>query len=382
MKSLNKILFIATFVIGAITIFASCKKDDVSGQPVINYVRITDPASSDSLLTAAGQGQLIAIMGENLGVTRQIWFNDQKAVLTPTYVTNTSILVSVSSQIPLDITNKVKLVFKNGDSLLYDFEVSISKPLISAADCEYVPEGGTLVIHGNYFYSPVKVEFTGGVEGEVTEISTDNQLLSVKVPAGAQPGPVTITTNFGETKSDFWFDDNRNIFIGSDPFEGWNNASLVVTDPGPNDPPKINGNYFRIKGQIGGWSWNELADGDASSMPSYSKNIPDDAILHPEKYYLKFEINTMKPYNNSVITINAGGSVVQDTKGYKWAPPFDSKGLWKTVVIPYDEVVATYSKPPVVNPNGYWTMVLLQGPGDLDADMSFDNFRDVPKVDQ
>ncbi|HEX5153472.1 MAG TPA: glycan-binding surface protein [Parafilimonas sp.] len=382
MKSLNKILLIATLTIAAISMLASCKKDDVSGPPVIHYVRITDPASSDSLLAAAGQGQLIAIMGENLGATQQVWFNDQKATLTPTYITNTSILVSVPSQIPIDINNKVKLIFKSGDSLLYDFTVSISKPAITAADCEYVPEGGALVIHGNYFYAPVKVEFTGGIEGEVTEISSDNDLITVKVPAGAQPGPVTITTNFGVTKSDFWFNDNRNIFIGSDPFEGWNNASLVVTNPGAGDPPKINGNYFRIKKSVPAWDWNELADGDAGSMPSYSKNIPDDAILHPEKYYLKFEINTMKPYNNSMITINAGGQVVQDTKGYKWAPPYDSKGQWQTVAISYNEVVAQYSKPPVVNPNGYWAMVLLQGPGDLDADMSFDNFRVVPKVDQ
>jgi hypothetical protein len=56
--------------------------------------------------------------------------------------------------------------------------------------------------------------------------------------------------------------------------------------------------------------------------------------------------------------------------------------LWQTVVIPYDEVVASYSKPPVVNPDGYWAMVLMQGPGDLDADISFDNFRIVPKIDQ
>lgn len=382
MKSLNKIMLIAMLVLAAAAIFASCKKDDVSGPPVIHYVRITDPASSDSLLVSAGQGQLIAIMGENLGSTVQAWFNDQKALLTPTYITNTSILVSVPSQIPMEINNNIKLIFKNGDSLLYTFTVDISKPYISVADCEYVPEGGTLFIHGNYFYAPVNVTFTGGAAGEVTEISPDNQLIKVTVPADAQPGPVTITTNFGETKSDFWFRDSRNIFIGSDPFEGWNNPALVVTNPGPGDPPKINGNYFRIKGQIGSWSWNELADGDAGSMPSYSKNIPDDAILHPEKYYLKFEINTMKPYNNSMITINAGGSVVQDTKGYKWAPPYDSKGLWQTVVIPYEEVVASYSVTPVVNPNGYWAMVLLQGPGDLDADMSFDNFRVVPKVDQ
>jgi hypothetical protein len=382
MKSINKISLIATLLALIVVIIVSCTKDDTGGAPVIHYVRITDPKSSDSLLVAANQGQLLAIMGENLGETRQVWFNDRKAVLTSTYVSNNSILVSVPSQIPLTVSNKLKLIFSNGDSLLHNFVVSISKPVISGAECEYVPEGGLLVIQGNYFYAPLKVSFTGGVEGEVTEIAEDNNSIKVRVPAGAQPGPVTITSNFGTTKSDFWFNDTRNIFIASDPFEGWNNASLVVTNPGPGDPPKINGNYFRIQGFIGSWAWNELADGDAGSMPSYAKKIPDDAIINPDKYYLKFEINTMKPYNNSMITINAGGSVVQDTKGYKWAPPFDTKGIWKTVVLPYEEVVASYSVRPTVNPNGYWAMVLLQGPGDLDADMSFDNFRVVPKVDQ
>lgn len=382
MKSINKILSILLLLVATVGIITSCKKDSSGEVPVINYVRITDPASSDSLLVGAGQGQLIAIVGNNLQNAREIWFNDQQSLLTPTYISKTAILVSLPSQIPDSITNTISIIFKDGYKLEYPFEVQISKPYIASAECEYVPEGGSLVIHGSYFYAPVTVTFTGGAVGEVTEISTDNQLLTVKVPAGVQPGPITIGTNFGETKSDFWFNDNRNIFIGSDPFEGWNNASLVVTNPGPGDPPKINGNYFRINAHIGAWGWNELADGTAESMPSYSKNIPDEAILHPEKYYLKFEINTMKPYNNSMITINAGGSVVQDTKGYKWAPPYDSKGKWQTVAISYDEVVAQYSVVPTVNPNGYWAMVLLQGPGDLDADMSFDNFRVVPKVDQ
>ena len=382
MKTYNKIPLIATLFIMMAGMYASCKKDDAGGTPVIHYVRITDPKSSDSLLAAASQGQLLAVMGENLGGTQQVWFNDRKAVLTSTYVSGSSILVSVPSQIPLAVNNKLKLIFSNGDSLLYDFVVSISKPTITVADCEYAAEGSSLVIHGNYFYAPLSVSFTGGVKGMVTEIASDNNSIKVRVPAGAQPGPVTITSNFGTTKSDFWFNDTRNIFIGSDPFEGWNDASLVVTNPGAGDPPKINGNYFRVKKFVGSWGWNELADGDAGSMPSYAKKIPDDAILNPEKYYLKFEINTMKPYNNSMITINAGGSVNQDTKGYKWAPPYDTKGAWQTVVIPYEEAVASYSVRPVVNPNGYWAMVLLQGPGDLDADMSFDNFRVVLKVDQ
>jgi hypothetical protein len=381
MKLTKNISLILLMLAMTTFMFVSCKKDSSSGAtPVVNYIRITSPASSDSLLAGAGQGQLIAIVGDNLQNAREVWFNNQQARLTPTYISKTSILASVPSNIPDSITNTITIIFKNGYRLEYPFEVQISKPYINSMVCEFVNEGDVATVLGNYFYEPLTVTFTGGATAELVSVEDDQ--LQFKVPANAQPGPITITTNFGETKSDFWFRDTRNIFIGSDPFEGWNNASLVVTNPGPGDPPKINGNYFRIKGAIGAWSWNELADGDAGSMPSYSKNIPDDAILHPEKYYLKFEINTMKPYNNSMITINAGGQVVQDTKGYKWAPPYDSKGAWQTVVIPYDEVVATYSVAPVVNPNGYWAMVLLQGPGDLDADMSFDNFRVVPKIDQ
>jgi hypothetical protein len=380
MKSTNKILITMMMLIASVSMFTSCKKDTSSGTPVVNYVRITSPESSDSLLAGAGQGQLIAIVGDNLQEAQQVWFNDQQSRLTPTYVSRTSILVSVPSQIPDTINNMVTILFKNGYKLEYPFEVQISKPLLSSMVCEFVNEGDVATILGNYLYAPLTITFTGGATAEIVSLEDDQ--VQFTVPAEAQPGPITIKTNFGETKSNFWFDDNRNIFIGSDPFEGWNNASLVVTNPGPGDPPKINGNYFRIKAQVGAWGWNELADGDAGSMPSYSKNIPDDAILHPEKYYLKFEVNTMKPYNNSMITINAGGSKIQDTKGYKWAPPYDSKGKWQTVVIPYDEVVASYTEPPVVNPNGYWAMVLLQGPGDLDADLSFDNFRVVPKVDQ
>lgn len=381
MKSLNKIFLFFLFAAASAILFASCEKETdnniSTGTPVIKYVRITSPASSDSLLVGAGQGQLIAIIGDNLQSTVEAWFNDQKATLTSTYVTRNSILVSVPSQIPIDITNKLKLVFANGTSLLHDFEVQISEPLVSSMFCEFVNQGDVATVRGDYFYEPLSVTFPGGVTGELVAVTATE--IKVRVPAGATSGQLTVKTNFGETKSNFWFRDTRNIFIGSDPFEGWNTASLVVTNPGLGDPPKINGNYFRIKQVVGPWPYKELADGDAGSMPSYSKKIPDDAILNPDKYYLKFEINTMKPYNNNLITINAGGSVIQDTKGYKWAPPFDSKGLWQTVVLPYEVVVASYSAKPVVNPNGYWAMVLLHGPGELDADLSFDNFRVVPK---
>src|SRR5690606_19335078 len=108
MKSLQKLLLGMLITAGIIGIFNSCEKDDAEGTPSISYVRITSPESSDSLLASAGQGQLIAIVGNNLANTIEIWFNDQRALLTPTYITNTSILVAVPSQIPLSVNNTMK----------------------------------------------------------------------------------------------------------------------------------------------------------------------------------------------------------------------------------------------------------------------------------
>lgn len=377
MKSITKILLILLMAGGTVSIFTSCKKDTTTGTPSISYVRITRPASSDSLLVGAHQGQLIAIVGSDLQDAVEVWFNDQQALLTPTYITNTSLLVSVPSQIPIDITNKIKIVFKNGYVLLYDFQVQISAPEVNSMVCEFVNEGDVATIRGNYFYEPLTVTFTGGATGQLVSVK-DNE-IQFTVPAGAQPGRITVKTNFGETKSDFWFRDTRNVFIDSDPFEGWHEAALVVTNPGQGDPPKISGNYIRVNKFLSAWSWNEIADGPADAMPNHSKNIPDDAILNPQNYYLKFEVNTLKPYNNGMIRINAGTSV-QDNTNYQWSPPYDTKGQWQTVIIPYEEVFNSYSVKPVVNPNGYWAMLLMQGPGDLDADICFDTFRIVPKL--
>src|SRR5690606_27059384 len=208
------------------------------------YVRLTNPLSSDSLLVGAGQGRLIAIMGENLQGAVEMWFNDQPASLNPTYITPTSILVNVPTPIPIEINNTLKIIFSNGYVLNHQFEVQISAPVINNMVSEYVNEGDIATIRGDFFYEPLTVTFTGGVPGEL--VLVEDQAIQVRVPAGAQPGPITITTNFGETESEFWFRDNRNIFISSDPYEGWWNSSYVVSNPGPNDPPKINGNYIRI----------------------------------------------------------------------------------------------------------------------------------------
>jgi hypothetical protein len=388
MKSFNKIILILLMAVGVVSTFLSCKKEE-SGTPTISYVRVTKPESSDSLLVGAGQGQLIAIIGNNLQDAQEVWFNDQKAMLTPTYITNTSILVSVPSPIPATISNKLKIIFKNGYVLLYDFQVQISKPVINGIACEFVNAGDIAIIDGNYFYAPVTVTFTGGATGEI--VQRKDMQLQVKVPAGAQPGPITIKTNFGEITSTFWFRDPRNHVIDADPHEGWYDTYLVTNpDPSKGDPVKISGNYYRFKKSLQAWVWDkpEVAGGPAINMPNHSKNIPDAAILNPADYNVKFEINTLKPYNKSRIIFNVGLSAppgstkpedAQDNEAYVWQPPFDTKGQWQTVTIPYQDMVAKFKVKPVVNPNGYWNRIMLFGGDDFDADICFDNLRVVPK---
>lgn len=342
-------------------------------------MRVTSPASSDSLLVGAGQGQLIAIVGDNLEGAVEIWFNDQQALLTPTYITKTSILVSVPTRIPVSINNTMRILFASGKELQHRFETQISKPVVNSMLSEYVNTGDVAIIRGNYFYLPLTVTFTGGVTGTLVEVK--DQEIKLTVPAGALPGPITVKTNFGEAKSNFWFRDNRNIFISGDPHQGWW-ATYLVTAPGPNDPPKISGNYYRFKKEVKAWTWDapEVAGGDAGSNPQ-SKNIPDAAIIKPEDYNLKFEINTLKPYTSNTIKINVA-LASEDNNNYVWQPPYDSKGVWNTVIIPFEQVVASYAVKPVINPAGYWTRILIFGPGDLDADIAFDNFRVVPKINR
>ncbi len=381
MKDLKKIIWLLFLVAGSAFVLQSCEKDDANtGTPTISYVRVTNPESGDSLLVSAGQGQLIAIVGDHLQNAVEVWFNDQQSRLTPTYISKNTILVVVPSQIPKEITNQLRILFSNGYELLHNFKVDISKPLLSSLESEYVNTGDVAVLHGNYFYAPLTVTFTGGAQGEI--VSVEDQEIKFTVPAEAQPGPITVTTNFGTSKSNFFFRDNRNMFITSDPYEGWWNSSLVVSNPGPNDPPLINGNYFRMIREVGSWSWFELAGGPATAMPSHSKNIPDAAILTPENYNLKFEVATMKPYNGNMLKFNVGLSS-EDNGGYQWKPPFDTQGKWQTVTIPLEEVFAGYATRPTVNPNGYWSRILVgNAPGAWDADIAFDNFRVVPKVVQ
>ncbi len=388
-RKLMKFRYVIMFLVMVVSmtgIFTSCSDDDSGGKPLISYVRVTEPASSDSLLIAAAQGQMVAIMGRNLQNTVELWFNDKQAVLTTTFITSTSIITRVPAELPEVITNKVKLIFDNGDSLLYDFSVDVSEPVVSRMKSEYVNTGEVATFYGDYFYEPVVVTFSGGVEAEV--ISVEDQVLEVLVPDGVQPGPVTIASNFGVTETDAWFRDDRNIFAD---FEGpflngfWRGGDFVV-DSDPN-VANVNEKFMRVdKGQLGAWPYLEVyggpADGDVATL---TKVIPQEAFIDPGSYSLKFEINTQETIAGAVMRLylgSADGSSFGDARNniyYTWQANLDTQGTWETVTIPWEDVYDANQQFPY-NPSGYGMYIYFHGPNAAIYDFAMDNFRVVPNT--
>jgi hypothetical protein len=381
MKSTYKSLLFLFFALAMTGMFTGCSEDENlpnGGKPLVSYIRVTRPAAADSLISKAGQGSMIAIVGQNLQDARQVWFNNRPAALTPTFITSTTIITRVPSDIPTNITNKMKIIFANGDSLLHDFKVDISEPVISGMLSEYVNAGQIATINGNYFYAPLKVTFTGGVEGEV--VSVADNLLQVTVPEGAQPGPITISTNFGETASEFWFRDNRNVIAS---FDGtmnglWHGPAFVVSSD--SEIPAISNKFFRVNKDLGAWAWFEVYVGPRDSdMALETKNIPADAFANPAKYSIKFEINTLKSLTGAEIKMYMGTGDMGSERGtnYTWKPNVDTKGEWQTVSIPFEDFWIA-NKKFAYSPNGYGVSFHFSGPLAVSANFGLDNMRVVP----
>jgi len=321
------------------------------GEPSINYIRVTNPDASDSLLIGAELGSTVVLMGENLGGTREVWFNDRQATINPTWVTNLNIFVTVPQKAPLDVTDKVYLVDDKGDTLAHDFIVSIPAPDVYSAKNEWPSDGEKLIIYGDFFFdvTPVMVSFTGGVESEATVVSQTQ--LEVEVPAGAVEGPVTVTTNFGETASTFHLWDSRNIVLNFDDLvgNGWRTGLTENTD----DP--IDGNYLVVRGDIAA---NQRAEGDGASpllMEYWGGKDPNRTEnfypLYPNSYrdyVLKFEAKINQWYGG-YLNLCLAPPDHTDSNQEIWSNDINARAIWG----PWSEEGEEYST------DGEWITVVI-----------------------
>ncbi len=311
--------------------FQSCEDKEEMLMPEVFYVRKTDPAKSDSLVAHAFMGDNIAIIGQNLGNVNEIWFNDQLAALNPNLVTASSIIVQVPEIIPSTVNNKLVLV--NSDKvkrLEYDFSVDVPAPLVDRMVCEYVPDGETAIIKGNYFVDdpsvPLAVLFPGNVPGTI--VSYTIKEIHVTVPAGVGPGQIQVRSLYGATRSRFFFRDDRNIVLNFDNLTaagGWRSG---VT--GNSNPEGVDGNYVRFSGALAGGagvSWNE--DGFSFDYWPQANGRPDEPFYTGEikDGVIKFEINVVEPWESCALQMIFTAYSVSGTNSYIADNSFP-RGLW------------------------------------------------------
>ena len=125
-------------------------------------------------------------------------------------------------------------------------------PELTSMKCEYVPDGGTAIIYGKHLKSS-EVVFPGDL-AVTPNVESNDSVMYVVVPEGAQPGRLLVRNKAGETKSPFHFRDSRNVII---------NFDNRIATWGGYEPFDENGN--KIHGIV------EIAD-SVTPLPS---NLPD-----------------------------------------------------------------------------------------------------------
>ncbi len=231
---------------------------------------------------------------------------------------------------------------------------------------EYAPAGSTMVIIGSQLKSNVvpgkaKVLF-GSTEALITRVADDS--LYVKVPDNAASGAIIkIVMAGGEKSVPYPYKDKRNVIFD---FNSGSGSDYVTSSakPGP-----IDGKYVRIEKEIPSWSVTDLIQDNVT--------LPAEAVADPSKFVLKFEVNTLEPFDANMIKIMIDGDY-HEVNTYLWRSRqvFDTKGQWQTYTVDLDKIINTPLKASL---NKHKFKLSYHGNGVLDANMSFDNFRIVPK---
>jgi len=349
---INKII-LCSLAVCLITVFFACedysgKYQMTDGVPTITFVRYQDSNLSGLLLTGAEMGQAILIIGDNLTSVQEVWFNNVKAILNISLITNNTLFVTVPRDLPSERTDKIYFVTQHKDTVKYDFEVIIPKPSIERMKCEFVPEGKEVVVYGDYFlatdFSKIKV-FVGDYEIPTADIiSVEKTILKFKAPPKTIKGALEVRTLYGKSlRSKDIFRDERGMITNFDddyPINpGWGRPDPATFRDDPQYA--LSGKYWRLAGNItesNAGSWGQLDAlcfhywGEENGKPT-GNLFPSD----PKTSTLKFEVNVLQEW--SALALIFFFHVQGTTNGPMWDNGYPV-GLWmpwwtSTGVVPY-----------------------------------------------
>lgn len=369
MKTIKYISFLSAAVLGLL----SCDRVDypdrfrvTDGVPEVYSVRYAD---RDITVTSAYMDEVLCLLGQNLRSVNELWFNDQKAILNTSYITDNTLIVSVPKVLPTVQTDKMYLVTAAKDTVKVDFKVLPPVPVVNSMSFEYAEAGETVTITGNYFYEPLTVEFTGAEAEKISNLTFSS--FDVVIPAGAQPGKIKVTTESGTGQSGFqWKDDRGMLFTFDDARTGVNAWHKQVVQE---DGDSFSGKYLLLYSDVenalkadgtdwadtgyhfeywpgnwaspetfndpGGEKLNDLVDfSDFSNMAlKFEMRIPAE---HPwtgcpmQIYFASTDMCTVGTANNSYFHDTALSLPRALYRPWLATGSFDTGGQWITVTLP------------------------------------------------
>lgn len=291
------------------------KYEIADGVPALKYVRSPLPEEADSLLVGAYLGNTVCLVGDNLRSIYELYFNDQKATLNTSYMTDHTVLVDIPKNIPEEVTNKIYMITKSGEKVDFDFSVMVPAPVVSSMSCEYAPAGSEAVLYGDYFVDDPNVPLTISMPGDITvegEQITSITKTAVKfiVPEGAVQGNIRVKSIYGTGQSVFQYKDTRNILFDWDgKYEGalaagnsWNGDNekkgQILASVPPVDgkymvmgPATLSGGQWQTPGEYLMMYWPDpnATEGCVPlyNLPQFKKMLEDYKI---EELALKFEV--------------------------------------------------------------------------------------------
>lgn len=241
------------------------KYESTGGVPRIDYIRCLSSeikSNTDTEETVYTNGQLVeeagpqstlCLVGDNLRSIVEVFFNDQKANLNTSVMTDNAVIVSVPVGIPNAVTDKIYMVTTGNDTVSYDFHVVIPAPEVNAMTCEYAKAGEDVTIFGRYMIPdpsvPLTVSFKNAAGNPIDvivdtkTISEDRTSFTVTVPEGAEEGEITVTSIYGSAKSPFRYKDSRGMLFTFDDARGnngWHPRDII------SDETSLDGNYMQL----------------------------------------------------------------------------------------------------------------------------------------
>lgn len=416
-------LFAITAMILLGSVLTACvdepdKYEVADGLPMVKYVRMTTLSASDSLIDGAYMANTICLVGDNLRSIYELYFNDQKAILNTSLMTDHTVIVDVPKNIPTDVTNKIYMVNRANDTVAYDFKVLVPAPVLTSMSNEYAKPGSVATIYGDYLLDdpnvPLEISFPGNVN--VTEfLSINKTSVQFVVPEGAElSGNVTVKSIYGTGRSSFQYMDARGFLFDWDGVKGmaighgWRNG--VVSSSTEGIEP-LDGNYLVFSGNLDNTAWPDEDRQSFNYWPEPAAGYPELSTLFDADDWtnmvLKFEcfIPSSTPWTTAslqmIFTSNAEVTYETGTNGYigddekprgLWTPwlttgSYDTGDEWVTVTVPLSNFI--YSRYGATSTNSLnkdsftgLTFVLYAGPQNVGVSgpilMGIDNIRVVP----